>query len=72
MGLRYFGKAPLGVDAGLKCSPMNNGIIGIEARTHHNPLFNGQYVYLNVLGIPIKQLYRVESFHHNYGPEMLD
>lgn len=51
---------------------MNNGIIDLEARTRHNPVFNGQYVYLNVLGIPIKQLYRVESFHHNYGPEMLD
>ena len=62
----------MGVDAGLKYFPMNNGVIDIEARTHHNPLFNGHHVYLNALGIPIKQLFRVESFHHNYGPEMFD
>jgi hypothetical protein len=49
------------VDAGLRYFPMNNGLFDIEARTYHTPGFNGQYVYLNFLGMRIKRLYKVES-----------
>ena len=49
------------VDVGLRYFPMNNGLFDIEARTYHTPGFNGQYVYLNLLGVRIKRLYKVES-----------
>tara|TARA_B100001245_G_C22490812_1_gene249402 strand:- start:229 stop:381 length:153 start_codon:yes stop_codon:yes gene_type:complete len=35
-GSDILGRPHVGVDAGLKYFPMNNGIIDIEARTHHN------------------------------------
>ena len=65
----------MAMDAGLKYSPMNNGLFDIHARTYHRPAWNGQSIYLTFLGIPIKKLYTSRSFNENSGlhyPGFLD
>tara|TARA_B100000029_G_C16949988_1_gene732155 strand:+ start:99 stop:410 length:312 start_codon:yes stop_codon:yes gene_type:complete len=57
----------MAMDAGVKYSPMNNGLFDIHARTYHRPSWNGQSVYLTLLGIPIKRLYTSKSFNDSKG-----
>ena len=59
-------------DAGVHYYPMNNGIFDVEARTHHSPFFNGQYVNLNILGFTVKRLYKSENYHSVFGPDILN
>jgi len=65
----------MAMDAGLKYSPMNNGLFDIHARTYHRSAWSGQSIYLTFLGIPIKKLYTSKSFNQNnglYHPGSLD
>ena len=62
----------LAMDAGVRYSPMNNGLFDIRARTYHDEWWNGQSIYLTFLGIPIKRLYKSRSFDEYYGPNPLD
>ncbi len=59
-------------DAGFRYYPANNGIFNVDARTHHSPFFNGQYVDLNILGFTVKRLYKSENYHPVFGPDVLD
>jgi len=59
-------------DAGVRYYPANNGIFNVDARTHHSPFFNGQYVDLKILGFTVKRLYTSENYHPVFGPEILD
>ena len=67
-GSEMYLKPHMAMDAGLKYSPMNNGLFDIHARTYHRPAWSGQSVYLTLLGIPIKRLYSSKSFNENNGP----
>ena len=60
-------KPHIAMDAGLKYSPVNNGLFDIHARTYHRPAWSGQSVYLTLLGIPIKRLYSSKSLNDNSG-----
>ena len=74
-GSELYLKPHMAMDAGLKYSPMNNGLFDIHARTYHRPSWSGQSVYLTLLGIPIKRLYSSKSFNDNnppYYPGFLD
>jgi len=59
-------------DAGVRYYPANNGILNVDARTHHSPFYNGQYVDLNILGFTVKRLYKSENHHPIFGPDILD
>ena len=58
----------IAMDAGLKYSPLNNGVFDFHIRTFHDQWWSGQSVHLSFLGIPIKRLYRSKSFDHYQGP----
>ena len=58
----------IALDAGIKYSPLNNGILDFHIRTFHDQWWSGQSVYLSFLGVPIKRLYRSKSFDHYQGP----
>ena len=62
----------MGFDAGVRYYPANNGIFNVDARTHHSPFFNGQYVDLKILGFTVKRLYKSENYHPVFGPDILD
>ena len=59
------------IDAGLRYFPLNNDMFDVEARTYHAPGFNGQYVYLNFLGMRIARLYKVEH-GSTFDPEIFN
>ncbi len=67
-----YGQPHLAMDAGIKYSPMNNGLFDIQARTFHDEWWSGQSIYLSFLGIPIKRLYKSKSFDHYFGPNLWD
>ena len=58
----------IAMDAGIKYSPLNNGIFDFHIRTFHDQWWSGQSVYLSFLGVPIKRLYKSKSFDHYQGP----
>ena len=58
----------IAMDAGIKYSPLNNGIFDFHIRTFHDQWWSGQSVYLSFLGVPIKRLYKSKSFEHYQGP----
>ena len=58
----------ISMDAGIKYSPLNNGIFDFHIRTFHDQWWSGQSAYLSFLGIPIKRLYKSKSFDHYQGP----
>ena len=58
----------IAMDAGIKYSPFNNGVFDFHIRTFHDQWWSGQSVYLSLLGIPIKRLYKSKSFDHYQGP----
>ena len=58
----------IAMDAGIKYSPLNNGIFDFHIRTFHDQWWNGQSIYLSLLGVPIKRLYKSKSFDHYQGP----
>ena len=58
----------IAMDAGIKYSPLNNGLFDFHIRTFHDQWWSGQSVYLSLLGVPIKSLYRTKSFDHYQGP----
>ena len=58
----------IAMDAGIKYSPLNNGIFDFHIRTFHDQWWSGHSVYLSFLGVPIKRLYRSKSFDHYQGP----
>ena len=58
----------IAMDAGIKYSPLNNGLFDFHIRTFHDQWWSGQSVYLSFLGVPIKRLYRSKSFDHYQGP----
>tara|TARA_Y100001970_G_scaffold289426_1_gene419833 strand:+ start:114 stop:638 length:525 start_codon:yes stop_codon:yes gene_type:complete len=55
------------MDAGIKYSPLNNGVFDFHIRTFHDQWWSGQSAYLSFLGIPIKRLYKSKSFDHYQG-----
>ena len=59
-------------DAGVRYYPANNGIFNVDARSHHSPFFNGQYVDLKILGFTVKRLYTSENYHPVFRPDILD
>ena len=61
----------LAMDAGIKYSPMDNGVFDLHARTFHDQWWSGQSIYLTFLGIPIKRLYSSKSFDSYLGPNPL-
>jgi len=71
-GSEAYTRPHLAMDAGVRYSPMNNGVFDIHARTYHDEWWSGQSIYLTFLGIPIKRLYKSRSFDHYYGPNPLD
>ena len=58
----------IAMDAGIKYSPLNNGVFDFHIRTFHDQWWSGQSVYLSFLGVPIKRLYKSKSFDHYQGP----
>ena len=58
----------IAMDAGVKYSPLNNGVFDFHIRTFHDQWWNEQSVYLSFLGVPIKRLYKSKSFDHYQGP----
>ena len=58
----------IAMDAGIKYSPLNNGIFDFHIRTFHDQWWSGQSIYLSLLGVPIKRLYKSKSFDHYQGP----
>ena len=58
----------IAMDAGIKYSPLNNGIFDFHIRTFHDQWWSGQSAYLSLLGVPIKRLYKSKSFDHYQGP----
>ena len=58
----------IAMDAGIKYSPLNNGVFDFHIRTFHDQWWSGQSVYISFLGVPIKRLYRSKSFDHYQGP----
>ena len=58
----------IAMDAGLKYSPLNNGVFDFHIRTFHDQWWSGQSAYLSFLGVPIKRLYNSKSFDHYQGP----
>ena len=58
----------IAIDAGIKYSPLNNGIFDFHIRTFHDQWWSGQSLYLSFLGVPIKRLYKSKSFDHYQGP----
>ena len=58
----------IAMDAGIKYSPLNNGIFDFHIRAFHDQWWSGQSVYLSLLGIPIKRLYKSKSFDDYQGP----
>ena len=58
----------IAMDAGIKYSPLNNGIFDFHIRTFHDQWWSGQSIYLSLLGVPIKRLYKSESFDYYQGP----
>ena len=58
----------IAMDAGVKYSPLNNGLFDFHIRTFHDQWWSGQSVYLSFLGVPIKRLYKSKSFDHYQGP----
>ena len=58
----------IAMDAGVKYSPLNNGVFDFHIRTFHDQWWSGQSVYLSFLGVPIKRLYKSKSFDHYQGP----
>jgi len=71
-GRDIYNEPHMAMDAGLKYSPLNNGLIDINARTYHHPSWSGQSIYLAILGIRIKRLYSSKSFYDYEGPFNLD
>tara|TARA_B100000214_G_C23906930_1_gene599337 strand:+ start:511 stop:1041 length:531 start_codon:yes stop_codon:yes gene_type:complete len=71
-GNDIYNEPHIAMDAGLKYSPFNNGLIDVNARTNHHPGWSGQSVYLSILGIRIKRLYSSKSYHDYEGPFNLD
>ena len=61
----------LAMDAGIRYSPMDNGVFDLHARTFHDQWWSGQSIYLTFLGIPIKRLYNSKSFDSYFGPNPL-
>ena len=61
----------ISMDAGIKYSPLNNGIFDFHIRTFHDQWWSGQSIYLTFLGIPIKRLYNSKSFDSYFGPNPL-
>ena len=58
----------IAMDAGIRYSPLNNGLFDFNIRTFHDQWWSGQSVYLSFLGVPIKRLYKSKSFDHYQGP----
>ena len=58
----------ISMDAGIKYSPLNNGIFDFHIRTFHDQWWSGQSIYLSLLGVPIKRLYKSKSFDYYQGP----
>ena len=58
----------IAMDAGIKYSPLNNGLFDLHIRTFHDQWWSGQSVYLSFLGVPIKKLYKSKSFDYYQGP----
>ena len=58
----------IAMDAGIKYSPLNNGVFDFHIRTFHDQWWSGQSAHLSFLGIPIKRLYKSKSFDHYQGP----
>ena len=58
----------IAMDAGIKYSPFNNGVFDFHIRTFHDQWWSGQSIYLSLLGVPIKRLYKSKSFDHYQGP----
>ena len=58
----------IAMDAGIKYSPLSNGIFDFHIRTFHDQWWSGQSVYLSFLGVPIKRLYKSKSFDYYQGP----
>ena len=56
--------------AGLKYSPMNNGVFDIQARAYQEKDWSGQSVYLTMFGIPIKRIYKSRDWYR--GPHNVD
>ncbi len=71
-GENMYGRPHLAMDAGIKFSPLNNGLFDVHARTFHYEWWSGQSIYLTFLGIPIKRLYKSKSFDHYFGPNIWD
>ena len=67
VGKRYL-SPHIAMDAGIKYSPLNNGLFDFHIRTFHDQWWSGQSVYLSFLGVPIKRLYKSKSFDHYQGP----
>tara|TARA_Y100000816_G_C25909351_1_gene474288 strand:- start:171 stop:695 length:525 start_codon:yes stop_codon:yes gene_type:complete len=67
VGKRYL-SPHIAMDAGIKYSPLNNGMFDFHIRTFHDQWWSGQSVYLSFLGVPIKRLYKSKSFDHYQGP----
>ena len=67
VGKRYL-SPHIAMDAGIKYSPLNNGIFDFHIRTFHDQWWSGQSIYLSFLGFPIKRIYRSKSFDHYQGP----
>ena len=61
----------LAMDAGIRYSPVANGVFDLHARTFHDQWWSGQSIYLTFLGIPIKRLYKSKSFDSYFGPNPL-
>jgi hypothetical protein len=58
----------IAMDAGIKYSPLNNGLFDLHIRTFYDQWWSGQSVYLSFLGVPIKRLYKSKSFDLYQGP----
>lgn len=58
----------IAMDAGIKYSPLSNGVFDFQIRTFHDQWWSGQSIYLSFLGVPIKRLYKSKSFDHYQGP----
>ena len=58
----------IAMDAGVKYSPLNNGLFDFHIRTFYDQWWSGQSVYLSFLGVPIKRLYKSKSFDNYQGP----
>ena len=71
-GEDVYGRPHLAMDAGIRFSPLNNGLFDVHARTFHDEWWSGQSIYLTFLGIPVKRLYKSKSFDHYFGPNIWD